>query len=478
VIARTSLILLLAAALQAQDSRSSYTITTVVRVMRPAAAIDDDFQEARVRRETDGYVELEVVHHPFSNANAAIVANARWREDAVKMHEWLEPGATANFDERMRHDVLALVGDVSGLDDKQLVERAAKVVLGHAAYDGDGFTTFFTAFDAGRPFVPEDIRKAVEDECRTFGRTIEQQWHRDLFAKSMFANKVRGSCTSTAIYLTACLRALGIPTRIVLCIPAVDATDDRQLDLVRKGISNEPVRRTILAGLEPLRDSWTSHTFNEVWVGGRWRRLDGTRLGRGILDSSAMGLITHVGTFRDWADANAAATIGRRQKKREFADAFFGLNPYRAMAVQDHGSPPAESAPAELRRMTIDSVVWSDDETLEPSIRKVLEGAGDVVLLGHVREWRGFEALKAFMLQAGARFFLDAPGSPSVTLDAGAGGITNSDGSVRWIVMRLAPEARRRIASGTAYALRPENAKPPFEWAVADGLRVEGKAVR
>jgi len=44
-------------------------------------------------------------------------------------------------------------------------------------------------------------------------------------AAGMFETRARGSCSSSAIYLTGCLRALGVPTRIVLVIPAIDAND-------------------------------------------------------------------------------------------------------------------------------------------------------------------------------------------------------------------------------------------------------------
>ena len=114
---------------------------------------------------------------------------------------------------------------------------------------------------------------------------------RELFAREMFENRVHGSCTSSAIYLCGGLRAAGVPTRIVLVIPFVDANDPEQLALVENGIRHHRVRATALAGLRSIIGSWASHTFNEVLVGGRWRRLNYTRLGQPTLDEDLYGSI-------------------------------------------------------------------------------------------------------------------------------------------------------------------------------------------
>ncbi|MHC4860671.1 MAG: hypothetical protein ACYTDY_11330, partial [Planctomycetota bacterium] len=51
----------------------TYSIRTVVRVMPPVnkEALTDDYQDARVRKETEEYVELEVVHYPLNTNREA-----------------------------------------------------------------------------------------------------------------------------------------------------------------------------------------------------------------------------------------------------------------------------------------------------------------------------------------------------------------------------------------------------------------------
>jgi transglutaminase-like putative cysteine protease len=315
----------------------AYSLRSLLVVMRPAEvdAMNDDFQDARLVEDHGTYIGVEVIHYPLGTASETIAANPRWRAETASMRRWLEPGPTANWDDAMRRAIVAGLGDVSKLDDKQLVEKAAPWLLERARYE-DGFTTFFTAFEGKRAFVPAELRSRVDSECRRLNRTLEEEWNRELFAKGMFENKVRGSCTSTAIYMNGCLRALGIPTRIVLAIPVIDANDASELAMVRENVSHHGVRRTILAGLVAIpKGNWTSHTFNEVWVGRRWRRLNGDRLGQPILDERLFGLMTHVATMPDWADAKAWETIGKRQGKGDYKDVFGGPNPYSASAIDD-----------------------------------------------------------------------------------------------------------------------------------------------
>jgi Transglutaminase-like superfamily len=459
----------------------SYTVRSVIRVLRPAeiAAMNDDWQDARLVKDHGSWIEAEVVHYPFSTAGEAIPSNPRWAEDAAAMRSWLEPTATSGFDAKMRAALVKGIDDYASLDDKALVERTSRFALGHAKYH-DGFTTFYTAFEGARPVVPPELRATVEAECRKSGRKIEEEWAHELFAQGMFENRAHGSCTSTAIYLAGCLRAVGIPARIVLCIPLVDANDPAELEMVRKNVKHHGVRKTILAAVEATK-GWSSHTFNEVWVAGRWRRLNYTRLGQPILDASSLGLMTHVATLRDWADANAAATIGKRQAKGDWNDALGTVNPYSAVAVDDLfgarckvPNPPVEDAPTASARapvdpppeLTIDSVMWSDDASLGDLMKE-----RDVTLLARVKGWTDWDPFKAFTQQADRRFFLEAAGHPTLGVESSTGGLRTADGAL-WVVLPLGPADRKALARGTAYELKPRNEKPSHRWLVADGLKV------
>ncbi|MFI5403133.1 MAG: transglutaminase domain-containing protein, partial [Planctomycetota bacterium] len=549
----------------------SYSVRLVVRVLRPAAAVSDDHQDARDVEEGPRHVTLEVISYPFSDAPAEA-------SDEEGPAEWLRPGLTANWDEDLRARI------VNGLEAEGVrgPQATAAWLLRHARYDGSHFTTFVTEFADGKPRVAEGL-----------GTFTEEQWKRDLFAKEMFLSGERGSCTSTAIYLAGCLRAVGVPTRILYCIPPLDATDPAQVALLRKGITHHRVRGMLVEVMGGL-GGWTSHTIDEVFVGGRWRRLNYERLAPPPLDEHAFGLLLPVLRLHDWADARMADTVGRRQELGLREELFPHVNPYVTLEVSDlfgahskvanepvaepegykgltivkafwyadrpaghdlraldgasghvlfqvkenrqdgthqqyksfydladkefvlraegHPDVPARAergywgsgafylriepealarmaadAPYalvprnaseecrwavadgvaltrtdEFRALTIDRIVWSDSKELPKEMR---EGFGDrLMLLAHVKEWDGFEKMKRFTASADPDFVLEADGHASVRLAAATGGITNADGSTRFVVLMLQDGEPAR---GVPYTLRAMNAKPPYEWKLA-----------
>jgi len=586
-----------------RDERREYTysIRAVVCVLRPAAAVTDDYQDARVLEEDERHVTLEVVCYPLGTAAEAMQGDPAWRDADVR--EFVAPGLTANWDAGLQAQLragLAADGiDWAHLDDRALAAQASAWLMQHARYSNGQFTGYFTHFPDGRP----EILPGLEDALASFAKSglpVEEQWRRDLFAKSMFETRTHGSCTSSAIYLAGCLRALGLPTRILYAIPLADATDPAQLALVRKGITHHAVRKSIRAGVEGL-GGWSAHTLNEVRVGGRWVRLNYSRLGQPPLDEQYMGLLLPVLRLHDWADARMAETVGRRQglgerdallahgnpyALRELSDRFgaharvpndpveeppdpanlmdltigaamwYADRPagismarldqrsghvlFQVEEVQEGGGiaqykpfyeaadkdfvlrceghadvvahaergywgsglfylriPPEELArmeegvayalvprngvpgyawnvregvaltrTEELTSLTIDRIVWSDSPTLPERMRERL--AGQLVLLAHVAEWKGFEKLKRFTARADPQFTLEAEGHATIPLRAGVGGITSADGATRYVVLQ--PAAGAEPERGVAYTLRPLNGNPAYRWRI--GLTV------
>ncbi len=569
----------------------SYSILLLMRVMKPAMAVGDDYQDARVVKEGERDVTLEIVCYPLTTAAEAVEGCRDWRAEASGLAEWLRPGLTSNWDEDLKSKIVAGLGadgiDVEGSDDRALATKAAAWLTRHASYSDSHFTAFFTEFVDGRPRIMPGLEETVRGYAKT-GLSFEEQWRRDLFAKSMFEAGERGSCTSSAIYLAGCLRAIGLPTRILYCIPPADASDAAQVALVRDRVTHRGVRRTLLAALGRMGGSWSSHTINEVFVGGRWRRLNYERLGQPPLDENYCGMLIPILALHDWADAGIAANEGKRQALGERDELFPHVNPYVALEVSDlfgvHAkveNDPVEElkkltivkafwyadrqpgldmrnlddtsghlfvqvkeegglgdyrpfydvvdkefvlrneghadvlaraergywgsgvfylriepealarmaadAPYalvprnrseecrwtvadgvaltrtdEFRALTIDRIIWSDSKELPKEMR---EGFGDrLMLLVHVKEWDGFEKMKRFTASADPDFLLEADGHAPVRLAAGTGGITNADGSTRFVVLMV---RAGEPARGVAYTLRAMNAKPPYEWKLA-----------
>lgn len=452
-----------------------YTVRTVVQVMRPVTIeyLCDDYQDARVLDETREYVELEVIHYPFNTVASAIKAQADWRKPAAAMKEWLQPGPTSDWTPELRQAIetgLQQDGiDAAKLDDKTLLERAAKWLLDRARHH-HGFTTFVTAFDAkGQPYMPEAFLKAAPPDQKRL--PLEQQWPRELSARGMFEHKTRGSCSSSAIYLSGCLRALGVPTRTVLVIPVIDANDDAEVKLAEK-LQSHQLRREILTAARERKGQWASHTFNEVWVGGRWRRLNYDKLGQDSHDRSLFGLMTHVATFRDWADAKMPETIGRRQKLNLTDDVFGGANPYSTIALRDEFGVHCKRAnpvPATLEAR-VTALHWSDDATLPEDVRDWLVRNDAFGLIARVDGMAGNAGLREFMAEADGRVLLKAEGQQTL-------GIGFHPGCSWWqgdrvlVYVPFGKGDQRDLVAGVSYQFVPRNDAKGAVWRVADDLR-------
>lgn len=457
-----------------------YTVRVVVQVMKPVtpAFLNDDYQDVRVLDETADHVELEVILYPLNSVATAITADPDWRQNAAHHAEWLRPGPTSDWTPQLRRELLAALeqdGIAAGrLDDKTLVEQASRWLCQHARYH-DGFSTFLTAFDAaGKPFIPDELKAAVERDQLARGLTLEEQWQRELSAAGMFRNAVRGSCSSSAIYLSGCLRALGLPTRTILCIPLVDANDDAEQAMLKRGLTHRGIARPVRNAIDKLRGSWSSHTFNEVLVGGRFRRLNYDRLGQDILEPSMFGLMIHVATFHDWADARMPETIGRRQASNRRDDLCGGPNPYSTISLRDEFGPHCqlENPQVALPNGRIAKVWWCDDPGLRDDVRDWCaqhEVFGLVVRVEGVAEG---DLLTEFLEHADLEVHLEAQGHQTLgtAFRPGTWWRDRSDGHA-WLVLPFGAADRRNLATGVRYRLQPRN-RGAAKWEVAEDLVV------
>ena len=442
----------------------TYTVRSIVEVTRPVTPeyLTDDFQDARVLMEAEDRVQLEVLHYPYSTAPDALAEIAA--SDATVSPEerarWLAPGPTSDWDEELRTKILEGLGeaeiDATKLDDPRTIEAVAKWLLGQAVYR-DGDVAFASAYDEdGRPYIPEEISDHVAG-----GRPISaEDFAREVSAKGMFLARTRGSCTPSAIYMSGCLRAIGIPTRTVLCIPLIDAGDERELQMVQDRIDAPAVRRAILGGVRGLENSWASHTFNEVLLGGRWWRLDYDELGVGILRRNRFGIMTHVATLHDWADARTAETIGRRQALRLRDSVLDGANPYSTLVVDDHVGEHNTLVLPEPKPLvaTIQTLEWTDEPELPAHVKANATDKGRFGLIAHMTGLDSMAELQDILLSTNPRIWLHADDVPrlSVGLEKGCCWFW-TEGNQAHVYVPFGPADRRDLATDVAYTpRRPE----------------------
>jgi len=324
------------------DERREYTysVRSVLRFMPPfdKITLNDNFQDARIIAKNNDYIELEVIHYPFNAIFQSINENPNWRTCYAEMTEYLKPGITTNWDTKMREDLLhELTADgiiIDKLTDKQVIQQVSSWVLKKSNYI-PMFTTYYIYYPNSTPKIYRGLENAFNDGKGNPYWTIQQQFGHELLGREMFYNKTHGTCTSFAVYLTTIFRAIGIPTRMIIAIPAVDPSDKGQIQLVRKNIMNINVRENMLSGLEKAGQSFTAHTFNEVYVGNTWHRLNYNKLGENILDQQLYGLITHLYTFNDLSEVNLAPTWGFRYGKGIRTTDFSHNNPYATIAISE-----------------------------------------------------------------------------------------------------------------------------------------------
>ena len=452
-----------------------YTVRTVVQVMRPVTIeyLCDDHQDARVLDETATHVELEVIHYPFTTVATTIRGDKNWRQTRNQQKRWLEAGPTSDcgngLGKRIRDEMTRAGLQLGGLDDKALVELASRWLCERAKHQ-DSFTTFVTAFDKqGQPFIPKELRERVAHS----DETLQYQWPRDLKASGMFEHKTRGSCTSSATYLSGCLRALGIPTRTVLTIPLVDANDERELELVERGLTHHELKDRVLPALKRLRGSWASHTFNEVWVGGRWRRLNYSRLGQDIVDENLFGMITHVATFHDWADARMPETVGKRQTLRHYSDTFGGPNPYSTIALRDEFGVHckiANPAPKPIQ-VTVAEAIWGHSERAPEDIRDYFVKRNMYGLIARCVGPRSLREMNRFLEGADLRVYLEANGQPTLGVGFEPGAQWVRDDHV-WIAVPFGPTDRQQHDRSKSYRFVCRNEKKTTRWQVDASVTV------
>jgi hypothetical protein len=455
----------------------TYTIRSIVKVMPPVnlECLDDDYQDARVVARGENFVELEVIHYPLNTNAAAIRGNPEWRRDAESKQDYLCPGITTNWNDAMRRDLIAALKadgiDPGRLDDKELVSRASSWLMANTKYV-NMFCTHYIYYPAGRPAIYPGLKARFESEKGDRAWTVQEQLDHELLGRSMFANRTHGSCTSSAVFVTTALRALGIPSRMVLGIPLVDGNDRDQLAMVAKGIHHHRVRSTLLQGLSGAK-GYANHTFNEVFVGGRWVRLNYNRLGQNTLDGSLMGLLTHVNTFNDLSEVPLAATWGKRYALGERDSVFRYGNPYRCEDVSDHFGKFAKVENPETREhrsLTISRAYWADD----PDAHELIKGTkwlfrtdGSRSILIHADEW--FDdgpgpQYRPFLEAAGKDFLLKADGRPDVRARTTTSSITWHSRNLHEIEVLIPPEEYAKMALGVEYTLAPPRDVAGYQW--------------
>ena len=131
---------------------------------------------------------------------------------------------------------------------------------------------------------------------------------------------------------------------------------------------------------------------------------------------------------------------------------------------------PMDEPEANHTHLTIVRTIWSDDPGLSAGLRTKPDEPAR--LYCHVAEWQGFPAMKRFTAQADPVFYLEAPGHAPVSGQMAVGGVSNTDGAWREVILHLGKGGQAQLQPAVAYRLRPRNDTPGYRWRVAEHVLV------
>jgi outer membrane protein len=462
------------------DAKDTYTITSTLELAKPFNLQDmtDDFQEARLISQTEDSCVVEITYYPLFRPE--IGENRNWREDYAGMTEYLRPRPNANWDEKMRADLLAELRtagiDPERLTDKELVEQVSKWAI-RRTRSTSAFAIWTFHYPDGKPEVFPALRSAYEHIRSKEGKTEQQMVDEEVLGRSMYYGKVRGSCTSSSIYLSTIFRALGIPTRIVFCAPPFDPNDRKQAEMFYNAVHHHHVRETVRQALDGMT-GFDNHQFNEVFVGNRWVRLNYSTLGQPILDSRYFGLLTHILTSSDMSDVPLAATWGMRFFRYDEAQPrLSSVNPYRLIAVTDRFGENArlqnpEVALAELQTVTINGLIRPGDKRVPESLARGWHPNSRNNFLISTKEWvpGTYRQMRAFNQRASRDFLLVAPGHADVRVRLTGLNMSKGDGSFQVYETGMMPEDQPKLVRGVGYTIKPINTSETYRWQASEDL--------
>jgi Transglutaminase-like superfamily len=460
----------------------TYTITSVIQVLNPVRPTDmvDDFQDVRVVAQDNDSTTLEVRYYPLYVP--PIGENPNWRRDYAGMTEYLKPGPAANWDVQMQQDLLAELRGAAinpdKLTDRELVRQVSRWAMKRATAI-ETFAIWCVYFPGVMPAVYPALRQAFDHQRPDASWSDRQMFDQELLGRSLFYNKVHGSCTSTAVYLSTIFRALGIPTRLVFCIPPFDPNDKTQADKFYAAIHHHSTRETVRTALDGMT-GFDNHVFNEVYIDHRWVRLNYSTVGQPILDARYFGLLTHIYTCSDLSDVPLAATWGMRfftYPKNQ--PKFSSINPYRLISVEDHfganaalDNPMMERA-GELRTVTIIGLYQEDSPSIPAWVDRSAWKRSKTDFLIAFREWipgRNHVQMREFESKASHDFVLTAPNHVDVRVKLTGMKLSAGDGSFQTFGGQIVPADRAKLERGIAYNLHPANTSDTYRWQVADNL--------
>ncbi len=463
-----------------------YSATLTIEVLKPIGDMKDlntDAQVTRIISETEKTVTIEARVRPFANQLGDLKPNLNWRKDNssdTELQKYLRPGLTTNWDEAMRTELLdALKADgivPDQLDDVLLVQKVSSWILTRFKYVNH-FVSFYVNFENNKATIDPLLRSAFDAEKNRNGFQSDQEAiDKGIFGKTMFESRIMGNCTMTATLQATIFKALGIPTRLVGNVLAFDASDPAQVQQFEKEIHHNVLRGGALEKAQDVKGQWVNHTFNEVYIGRKWVRLNYNNLGQSPFWNQ-MGLMVQVFRMADWGESRLTSWA----KQSMGIPRSFNLsspNSYRLVYIIDdpatltpENNPPYSAAESKYRLIKILRIRNANEVNDFPlPLQDVLKNKAQNGLAFFVEVDVGepkvnYDEVKKFRKWVSQSFILSAPGYPNITTKD-AGGFTGygADGLIFY--------ADASMVQGVKYHIKPVTTEGNYRWEVVGDVQL------
>lgn len=465
------------------DLNSRYTITSTMEILKPVKieAMSNDAQKTEIISENDLSIKVKITVDPLADQMSSLVPNSNWKNDYTSnanLNKYLAPGITTNWDEDMRSELLAALAKADifpdQLSDVELVQKVSKWIFRSSEFQfQDHFISYDVEFKDGKAQVIPELQSHFESEKeKNKFTTDDEALAQGVFGKSMFHARKYGNCTYSATLQATVLKALGIPTRLVLMIPAIDWNDQSQWEMLRDNIHQHIVQKTVMQGLALQSvGSWGSHTFNEVYVGNKWVRLNYTTLGQKPADSQFFGLMLQVNEMSDWSEANLGRTWGIHAQSQNLVK-LSSNNTFRTFAVTDKAELLTDTnnslpAVAEIKSINLDQAYNADDMTLPESIKGNLKAdPGFAVKINTGTQNPQYADIAVFRRNISREFLLKGSGVPDVQIyEVGSWfepGLT---------ALKFKPKDMNQLVDGVEYSLVSSSQSSDYKWLMDASLK-------
>ncbi len=243
-----------------------YSVHAVIKIRQPfdVDEMNDPFQDVKAIAGPDdrGYTELDILIFP--DAKPPLVPAPYPLEGLTgELLALTEPGISTNYSPAMQSEVLQIVAeaetDVGAVG--QVLQWVSQKTTQYV--DQSIPEVYFTYLEGGE----------VKVRNYTGPLPVEELLETHYFADSMFRMRTHGTCTSIATLKCAMIKAAGIPCRVLQTIPLIyyhgDQTEPYANNLDREW-------GCVLEQPSGQGSMWANHAFPEVYLGGRWIRVDWT----------------------------------------------------------------------------------------------------------------------------------------------------------------------------------------------------------